>query len=283
MGMFDRFKKTTTVSTYSWGDTSEAYYGAWKISREEYERIMGMSPADMWRSQPYLRTVVTFLARNIAQCSLQTFQRVTDTDRKRLHDGVATILARPEQRRPRAIELIYALVADLALYDTAYWLLSDDQSEPIARLPHDWVWPKGGSTYAPDHYEVRTNDRGESVKIPADQVLVFHGWHPGNLRLGASPIHALREILAEQVQAARYRQATWSRGGKVGAVLTRPPDAPEWSDEARKQFKADWDSRYTGSGPGVGGTPLLEDGMSITKVETSPRMRWSGSRGRGWR
>jgi len=279
MGMFDRFKRTTTVNTYGIGDTSEAFYGAWQMSREEYERIMGLSPADMWRTQPYLRTVVTFLARNIAQCALQTFQRVSDTDRRRLHDGVAGIIARPNAATT-SYELVYGLVADLALYDVAYLLMSEDPDNYLARLPFSWVWPKGGDTYAPDHYEVRMNDRGESVIIPADQVLVFHGWHPGNLRYGSSPVHALKEILAEQVQAAMYRQSVWARGGKVGAVLTRPPDAPEWSDEARRQFKRDWESRYSGSGPGVGGTPLLEDGMSLNRVDFSAHeMEWvEGSR-----
>jgi HK97 family phage portal protein len=279
VGMFDRFKKTTSPATYSWGDTSNSYYGAWKASREEFDRIMGMSPGDMWRTQPYLRTVVTFLARNIAQCSLQSFQRVTDTDRRRLHDGVAEVFARPNSSTT-AYELVYSLVADLALYDVGYWLMSEDPAAPLARLPYGWVTPQGGDTFGPKEYQVRTNDRGESVIIPADQVLAFHGWNPGNLRTGSSPVHALRSILAEQVQAARYREATWARGGKVGAVLSRPPEAPEWSDEARKQFKADWESRYTGSGPGVGGTPLLEDGMTINRVDFSAHeMEWvEGSR-----
>lgn len=277
--MFDRFRKTTTANTYTWGDTSDAYYGAWQLSRDEYERIMGLSPAEMWRTQPYLRTVVTFLARNISQLGLQSFQRVTDTDRRRIHDGVADVFNRPNSNTTCS-ELVYGLVADLALYDTAYWLKGDDPDNRLARLPFDWTWPKGGDTYAPDHYEVRVNDRGESVKIPADQVLVFHGWHPQNLRAGSSAVHALKEILAEQVQAARYREAVWSRGGKVGAVLTRPPEAPPWSDDARKQFKADWESRYTGSGPGVGGTPLLEDGMTLGRVDFSAHeMEWvEGSR-----
>lgn len=268
MGMFDRFKKTTTTTSAFAVDTSDAYYGAWQMTREEYERILGLSPADMWRTQPYLRTVITFLARNIAQCSLQTFQRVSDTDRQRLHDGVAEILSRPNNATT-AYELVYGLVADLALYDTAYFLVSEDPDAYLQRLPFPWVEAKGGDTYAPDHYEVRKNDRGESVIIPADQVLAFHGWNPGNLRTGSSPVHALKEILAEQVQAAMYRQSVWARGGKVGAVLSRPADAPDWSEDARKQFKADWESRYTGTGPGVGGTPLLEDGMSLTRVDFS--------------
>lgn len=279
MGMFDRFKKTTVPDTYTWGDTSNSYYTAWQMSREEYERIMGMTPADMWRTQPYLRTVVTFLARNIAQCSLQTYQRVSDTDRVRVHDGVADVLRRPNSSTT-SYEFVYGLVADLALYDTGYLLMSEDPDNYLDRLPFPWVSPKGGDTFKPDHYEVRKNDRGESVIIPADQVLAFHGWHPSNLRTGSSPVHALKEILAEQVQAARYREATWARGGKVGAVLSRPAEAPEWSDEARKQFKKDWASRYTGQGPGVGGTPLLEDGMTINRVDFSAHeMEWvEGSR-----
>jgi HK97 family phage portal protein len=278
MGMFDRFKKTTTVNAYTY-DTSDAFYGAWEMSRAEYDRIMGMSPADMWRTQPYLRTVVTFLARNIAQCSLQVFQRVSDTDRKRLHDGAASIIARPNYATT-SYEWIHGLVSDLALYDVAYLLMSDDPDNYLARLPFSWVFPRGGDTYNPDHYEVRKNDRGESVIIPADQVLVFHGWHPDNLRTGSSPVHALKAILAEQVQATLYRQGVWARGGKVGSVLSRPADAPAWSDEARKQFKSDWESRYTGSGPGVGGTPLLEDGMTINRVDFSAHeMEWvEGSR-----
>jgi HK97 family phage portal protein len=279
VGIFDRFKRTTTINTITWGDTSDAYYGAWQLNRDEYERIMGLSPSQMWATQPYLRTVVTFMARNIAQLSLQTFQRISDTDRQRVHDGVAEILKRPNLATT-GYELVYGVVADLALYDVAYWLLSEDPDNAITRLPFQWVWPKGGDAYQPDHYEVRMNDRGESVKIPADQILVFHGWNPSNLRTGSSAIQALREILAEQVQAARYRESVWARGGKVGAVLTRPPEAPDWSDEARRQFKADWDSRYTGSGPGVGGTPLLEDGMSLARVDFSAHeMEWvEGSR-----
>jgi HK97 family phage portal protein len=263
VGLLTRFRKVQTTEAYS--STAE-YYGAWKLTNEAYERIMGMSPGDMWRTQPYLRTVVTFLARNIAQLGLHSFQRLGENDRKRLRDGVAEPLARPN-RATTSYELVFGLVADLALHDVAYWLLSDDPDQRISRLPVPWVTPRGGDHLGPEWYEVRSNDKGESVKVPADSVLAFHGWHPGTLATGSSPVAALREILAEQVQAARYRENVWKRGGKVGAVLTRPPDAPDWSDDARKQFKADWESQFTGNGPKVGGTPLLEDGMTLTRVD----------------
>lgn len=50
----------------------------------------------LWRTQPAVRTVVTFLARNIAQLGLPLYQRESDTERKRLQDHpLATLLRRP--------------------------------------------------------------------------------------------------------------------------------------------------------------------------------------------
>lgn len=265
MGLLDRFRKVQAVDSVT--VQAADYYGAWRLSAQAYERIMGMSASEMWRTQPYLRTVVTFLARNIAQLGLHTYQRVGETDRRRLRNGgVADVLARPN-RDSTAYELVFGLVADLALHDVAYWLLSDDPDNRITRLPVTWVTPKGGGLSTPDWYEVRSDDRGSAVRVPAESVFQFHGWHPDALAVGSSPVHALREILAEQVQAARYREHVWRRGGKVGAVLSRPAGAPEWSPEAREQFKADWDSQFTGNGPRVGGTPLLEDGMTLSRVD----------------
>jgi len=266
VSFLDRFRKVQAIDGVFTppGD----YYGSWQLSTEDYERILGLSPADMWRTQPYLRTVVTFLARNIAQLGLHTFQRKDENDRLRVRDGVGALLATPNSTMT-SYELVYALVADLALYDVAYWLISDDPKNPLSRLPVTWVTARGGDATGPAFYDVKLNDRGEAARIPADQVLTFHGWHPASLALGSSPVHALREILAEQVQAAKYREAVWKRGGKVGSVLTRPATAPEWSPEARAQFKADWDAQFTGNGSRVGGTPLLEDGMTLGRVDFS--------------
>lgn len=266
MGLFDRFRKVQAING-SWSDPA-AYYGASRFSTEDYERILGLSPAEMWRTQPYLRTVVTFLARNIAQLGLQAFERVDETDRRRVRDGIATTLVRPNSETT-AYELVYALVADLALYDVAYWLITEDDDNKVTRLPVGWVTPRGGDLYGPSSYDVRINDKGEAVNVPATEVLRFHGWSPSTLATGSSPVHALKEILAEQVQAAKYREQVWRRGGKVGAVLSRPSDAPEWSDDARKQFKRDWESQFTGAGSKVGGTPLLEDGMALSRVDFS--------------
>src|SRR5262245_29435221 len=42
--------------------------------------------AALYRTQPAVRTVVDFLARNVAQLGLHVYRRVDDTDRERLTD-----------------------------------------------------------------------------------------------------------------------------------------------------------------------------------------------------
>jgi len=234
------------------------------------ESILGLSAEEMWRTQPYLRTVVNFMARNIAQLGLHTFVRVDETDRQRDRSGpLARTLGRPNSTET-SFELIFGLVADIALYDTAYLYVTQDALAPggwtIHRLLPTWVTPKGGNAFAPARYEVRAEARSEPTVLQAADVIDFHGWNPTDARFGSSPVSALREILAEQVQAMRYRSAVWQRGGKVSSVITRPAGAT-WSDAARESFRADWNSKYTGNGKSVGGTPILEDGMTINKVD----------------
>lgn len=266
MGIFSRFRKPRG------GDAARLapadYWRAWELSWQAHQWVMGRSEAELWRTQPHLRTVVTFLARNMAQLGLHVYQRRSETDRQRLRDStLSRVLARPNATTT-TYELVYSLIADLALYDHAYWLLgSQDQS--IVRLPPKWLTPVGGDALGPRSYDVLSDDRGNSVRIDARFILPFHGWHPESLQIGSSPVAALRSTLAEQIQAAEYRRQIWERGGRVGSVLSRPANAPTWSDQARSQFKADWESNFTGSGPKAGGTPLLEDGMTLNRVDFS--------------
>src|SRR5690606_19341419 len=67
------------------------------------------------------------------------------------------------------------------------------------------------------------------------------------------------------------REQVWRRGGRVSAVIQRPADAPDWSPQAKERFRKDWQSQYSGDGPSAGGTPILEDGMTLQRVGFSAR------------
>ena len=81
--------------------------------------IQGQDPAELYRQQPNLRTLISFLARNTAQLGIHTFERVSDTDRKRNTADRAAKLMKKPNKTMTGYELIYRLVGDLALWDEA--------------------------------------------------------------------------------------------------------------------------------------------------------------------
>jgi len=240
-------------------------------------QIAGQSVAELYRTQPHLRTVVSFLARNIAQLPLHGFARVSDSDRRRVLDDPLVLSLRQPNPMTTQYELMTATVSDLKLYDAAFWMTVPDGTRPggwhIAQIPPTWVSDVDGDTpWGPEFITVVSPQNGERVRLNRDQFVHFHGYSPGNPARGSSPVLALRDVLAEQVGAWAYRQQLWKRGGRVGAYLTRPPDAPGWSPEARTRFKREWNERWAGDrGSEAGGTPLLEDGMTLNRLGFSAR------------
>ena len=231
--------------------------------------VQASSPAKLFRTQPHLYTVVSFLARNVAQLGLHAFKRVDETDRKRDRTSpVALALANPDGATT-AYELIYGLVGDLMLYDRAYWYVGESANTAsgyiVRRLPPTWVSVEDATPFAASSYSVSTGDK--VVSVPSSQILAFTGYSPTSLLDGSPALEALRNTLQEQIEASKYRGQTWKRGGRVSAVLQRPKDAPQWSDAAREAFREDWYAKYTGNGSRAGGTPLLEDGMTLQRVD----------------
>lgn len=226
----------------------------------------------IWRTQPHVRTCVSFLARNIAQIGLHTYRRVSDVDRQRLVDHpLAQLLSRPNPQTGR-YALIDATVNDLGIYDNAYWLKmrqgrATDSPRGLLRVPPTMIEPVGDSWMAPEGYKLR-GSRGERV-VSADQVVHFHGYHPTLLTGGTSPIEAIRQLLAEEFSAERYREQLWRNGARMAGYIKRPHGSP-WSDGAKERFKASWQAQYAGEGPQAGGTPVLEDGMEFVQASFSP-------------
>lgn len=267
MGFFDRFRKPATAAPFEFAPTLLDEFRGQPIHYD----IRRLSPAEMWETQPHLRTVVSFLARNVAHLGLHSFERVGETDRRRDRESVAARLLRRPNSETTTFELIFGLVGDLALYDIAYWHVAPDSEAPsgwsVVRIPPEWVTPKNADAFRRKSYDVKAPG-GDKVNFPASEILPFHGFNPTDPRDGSTPISALKGVLQEQLQSSLYRQQVWKNGGRVSAVLTRPAGV-EWSDEARQRFREDWYSKYTGSGSRAGGTPILEDGMTLSKIDFS--------------
>lgn len=236
--------------------------------------MMSMEYDKIWRTQPAVRTVTSFLGRNIAQLGLHTFKRKGDTDRERLQDHPLAMLMRRPNPWTTRYRFINALVQDFAIYDVAYLLKSKtaDNTAGLLRLPPTMVTPKGDNWLTPSEFEFK-GTKGTKL-YDADQVVYFRGYS-ANEDVGVSPLESLRQILMEDWEGSRMRAQLMRNGARVSGYIERPTStnggAKEWSKEARDRFRQQWQQQYVGDGPQAGGTPILEDGMKFVEASQTAK------------
>lgn len=234
---------------------------------ENLTREYGM----IYARQPNVRTVVSAIARNIAQLGLHTYRRVNDTDRERLTDhALAKLLGRPNSWTTK-YRFVERIVSDHAIYDDAFVVKVRTKEQPLSLVPvpptrmsplgDNWITAEGWRLHGPNGYR----------DLPADQVIHFQGYNPIDTKTGLSPMETLRELLVEEYEAGRWRQQMWRNGARLGGVIERPIEAPKWGEPARNRFKNDWRELYTGDGAGAGGTPILEEGMVYKQTGMDPK------------
>lgn len=241
--------------------------------------VDGMDVDELYRTQPQLRTVVSFIASNIAQLPLKSYVRVSDTDRPRDTESDIAKLLRSPNPEQTTYELIYQLVSDLKLYDTALWIVSEDGSTDsgfiIRPIPPMWISGyEGGSLFAPEVVVIRNPETGTETRVPMSDAVLWHGYDPSDPRYGSSPVESLRMILKEQIEAWSYRSQMWDRSARIPAYISRPLEAEGWDDDDMDRFKTSWQDAYSKRGHGAGGTPVLEDGMTI---KSSPSMDFANA------
>lgn len=249
-------------SPFSWGGSrvgNQLTLYPWR--RASYAAIV--------RSQPNVRTVISFIARNVAQLGVQLFERQSETNRERVreHPFVQAIRQpNPLDRHLTTYRLMHRTVWDACAYDVAFWTiqpLRDTGRHVIIPLRPDrlavkgHLWPTGFEYHA----------RGGVWELEPESVVYCQvSWDLDDPTLGVSPIETLRRIIAEDDAAGAQREQFWRSGARVSGVIERPKDAPDWSGPARERFKKDWEGLYTGEGEGAGGTPILEDGMTFKEA-----------------
>ena len=265
MALFDglrNFRRPITVYRYDAGD-----YGV---------RVANMDTAQLYRSQPNLRAVVSFLADNAAQVPIKVYERASDTDRPRILDSPAALLLANPNPDMTAFEFKRWMYSDLLLYERFLTLLipSKDTASgwELRPIPGAWILQyKSTTPFAPESVIVGVPGN-TPIEIPADKFVLFHGYDPTDPMRQYSRIAALKETLHEQVESNSFRRQMWQRGGRFNAYLTRPKDVAPWSDQAFERFKETFKASWAGSEASEGGgLPILEDGMEIRNVQFNSR------------
>lgn len=226
--------------------------------------------AAIWRTQPQVRTVTAFLARNIAQIGLHAYERVSDVDRQRLTDHpLGALLASPTPRTTQ-YRFLNTLVLDVSIYDVfvGVKIRPEGSLRALQRVDPRRVTPIGSNPFDPDGFEIR--GQRSKREVPADQVVFLRGYNPDDARWGSPPMEALRGLLSEGYAAEQWRAQLWRNQARAAGYLRRPLEAPPWSEEAKNRFRDHWHAQYVGDGPEAGGTPILEDGMEWLSAAMKP-------------
>lgn len=259
--------KMTTVASSAVG----SYWSAASAPMAQLGPATWQTYSQIWRSQPALRTVVGFLARNVAQLGLDVFRRVSDVDRVKDPDHpLALLLENPwPGSKWTKYRLLNWLVHELCIYDNAYLVkMPVDGGLALLPVPCPYVVPLGNNPLMAQGYRLYGRTDAE---LPPDAVAHFHGYNPDRPREGDSPIETLRGVLAEEHSAQHYREQMWRNGARVSGYISRPKEAPRWSADGRDRFKAEWQELYAGNGPMVGAAPVLEEGMNFHPSGVTPR------------
>ena len=237
------------------------------------EYVKGMSASRLYETQPALRSVISFLADNVAGLPLKCYIREPDGGRRRDRDSKLAQVLKSPNGWTTGHELIRATVSEYLLHDDALWITVPTNTKSgwtIAVIPHDWVKPKTYDGLDVAFINVGT-PYGGRARLEDGDFLRFTGWSPNGTASSSSRIEALKQILSEQISAWNFRNGVWKNGGRVTQWISRPADTP-WKDDAKKRFAESWKNKFAGDGgTNTGGTPLLEDGMRLETTTFNAR------------
>ena len=242
--------------------------------------VANMDAAQLYRTQPNLRAVISFLADNAAQVPIKIYERASDTDRPRVLDSPAALLMSNPNPDMTPYEFKRWMYSDILLYERFLMLLipskETESGWEMRPIPNAWIQQyRGTKPFAPDSIVVGVPGN-TPIEIPSKMFVLFHGYDPTDPMRQYSRISALKETLYEQVESSAFRRQMWQKGGRFNAYLTRPKDVAPWSDQAYERFKETWQSSWAGAGENAGGTPILEDGMEYKTVQfNSKDAQWA--------
>lgn len=223
-----------------------------------------VDPLKMWKTQPSLRKVVEFAARQIAQLPWHAFERVADGDRRRARDSLVEQLLGEPGGHLTGYQLIEFLVIDMMLYDRCAVLYSEADRRLVRLPPRTWRFKKDWLGQVTAVYVV-TPAGHPDIDISEAPVALCFGWNDSGVG-GTSALHTLADILDETAESVQWRKRQWKDAPKFSGLLKHPTKFRD--TKARETFTESWrgwrDERR--------GTPILEEGLTYEKIDTiSPK------------
>lgn len=245
------------------GGTNTQINAAWLQSQSA-------SYAFMYERQPAVRTVVDYIARNVAQLGLKLYERRSDTERVRdIDHSAALTMAHPNDLAPED-DFIRNFVSDFLVHDNAYALKfrgSSDGARILIQVPVPAVGVNSNARFTIDSYRIYRSD-GTYFDVAPEDVIHWRGYNPSDPRIGLSRLETLRQILTEESVSQQANIELLKSGLAKPGYIKRPLDAPEWSEKARDRFQESWANQVKRS---TRTSPVLEEGMEFADFGVSPK------------
>jgi HK97 family phage portal protein len=207
---------------------------------------------------PAVYACTTVICEDIAKVPLQIFEAITDGKRLAREHPLYDLLHDSPNDYQTALEFremmtAFALNRDLG----GVAEIIPGRRGPVDKLVplHPDLVTREITDSGDIRYQYEDPIKKRRRTLTSDQVFVLRG------RFGRSVLSYARESLSMQLAMQQFGLQTYKRGPRHTGVISRPKDAPKWSDNARSNFRKGIDE-YMGEGERAGRPMLLEDGMS---------------------
>ena len=265
------FKGSGSVIDFA-GRNGATVTGPWPVVDPGMPLSSGPRAFEIYSTQPSVRKVVEFVARNVARVHIQAFEGEPYGRRKMLTDGpLHQLVNHPNPAAGTSTyRLIHDIVADLMLFDR-FLVVYSDADGTLERLPtSQWRFHRrpgiideaDGFTATdpasnPDGY-IRFDD-------PDTTLGYFRDKGYGSFD-GISPMLTLQQTLDEHTEAVKWRRQLWKHGLRMPGYWSQDLNEKALSSDARRRLQTELANWMDGGGK-EGESPILR-GIEYQKVGT---------------
>jgi HK97 family phage portal protein len=223
----------------------------------------------IYQNTPAVRTVIDTLTRNISQLPLRLYEEVDEANREPKPDHPAAMSMRYPSETVPADQFIRQLFQDFFVFDDAFALMGAAGNGRVSFnwMPAQMVQVLGNGLFTATGYRFWRQD-GTFVDFAPEQVLHWHGENPFDPRVGISKLDTLRAVIAEDASLQQAIVELANAGMTEPIWVSRPLEAPPWSNEARKGFEEDMTNRLRRRNTTP---PVIEEGMEMHSFGVSPK------------
>lgn len=256
-----------TIGSFAGGYPTQTTWGSPWVTNDTpiplsmYQPGLAADPLTLWKTQPALRKVISFAARQIGSIPWHAYRRVSDTDRQRIQASPAESSLNRPSKFVSGYKLWKDITIDALIYDLFCVL---NINGVLVRIPPRLLEIKSDFLGQVIQVILHTPPGENDVDITDAPMALSFGWHP-NGGSGVSPMLTLSQILEENRRSVEWRTEQWTNSPRINGILKRPAEAPRWGNDQRDRFLNTW--RTWRDSPRAGGSPLLEDGMDYAPLE----------------